>query len=96
MKKTILLIILSLSLCGCTSLNGMFGNGVRDTIDGVTKKWVLTSMNGIPAKFNMATGEMWLLGSDGWMRIDDDYSQRVGAKHIIMRVSPSLPDLERK
>ena len=81
------LLVFTLFSSGCATLDGLFQTGVRETVDGITKKWILTSMFGIPAKFNVVTGEMWLLGADGWIRIDDDYKHRVGAKHII----PSLP-----
>ncbi len=80
----ILIVLLVFLTCSCSTLNRVMdgAEGMRDAIDGVTKKWTLTEVKNTPAKFNSITGDMWVLGADGWVKIGDVTGHTAGEAYI--------------
>lgn len=82
MRKLIITAMLAIMMCGCSTSR-------KDGDD----KWVLTQLNMFPAKFNVNTGEMWVLESTGWVRIENNYGRTIGGRDI---PRPLIDDLERR
>lgn len=98
MKKLLLIVAMAFAACGCSTVNKALDGaaGMRSAVDGLTKKWVLTNVNGTPGKFNLVTGEMWILGADGWVRIGDVEGHTVGGSYFTRRMFMIPPTNEEQ